>query len=407
MVSPSASLLRKAVHQHSLTSRQGVLERMFTAFFDGLVYNQIWEDPRVDLEALELTSDSRVLTITSGGCNVLNYLVAQPRLIIGVDLNPYHMYLTRLKLTALEHLPDYESFFEFFGCANRLENISRYDSFMAPNLDVHAREYWEGRTVTGRRRIDAFGTQFYDHARNGYFLRFVAGLAHLLGKHPEKVLQAKTLAEQEQVFATEIAPFFDNVFVKGLAKLPFLVFGLGIPPRQLEALCEDAQGNIIELYRSRVKKLTCGFPIAENYFAWQAIARRYECDQRQAIPDYLKAEHYLVLKDNVSRIKTAIISVTEFLKYQPAQSLDRFVLLDAQEWMKSTEIEALWTEIARVGQPGARIIFRTAARKSTIEGVVSPELRKRFVYESERSHDWFHRDRSSIYGGFHLYRLAE
>ncbi len=36
------------------SSRKGLEERLFTFAFSGLVYPQIWEDPVVDLEALDL-----------------------------------------------------------------------------------------------------------------------------------------------------------------------------------------------------------------------------------------------------------------------------------------------------------------------------------------------------------------
>jgi len=71
-------LLEKAAHQRPATTRRGALERLFTLMFQGFVYNQIWEDPEVDLAALELKPHHRVLTIASGGCNVLNYLAADP-----------------------------------------------------------------------------------------------------------------------------------------------------------------------------------------------------------------------------------------------------------------------------------------------------------------------------------------
>ena len=60
--------LEAAVCQHPLASKRGVLERLFTFWFNSFVYNQIWEDPRVDLAALRLVPDeSRVVTISSGG----------------------------------------------------------------------------------------------------------------------------------------------------------------------------------------------------------------------------------------------------------------------------------------------------------------------------------------------------
>ena len=35
-------LLKDAVHANALTSKQGMLERLFTLAFSGLVYPQIW-----------------------------------------------------------------------------------------------------------------------------------------------------------------------------------------------------------------------------------------------------------------------------------------------------------------------------------------------------------------------------
>ncbi len=100
-------LLERAAHQRPLSTPRGALERLFTLMFQGFVYNQIWEDPSVDLEALQLQPHHRLLTIASGGCNILNYLAAAPAEIVALDLNPNHVALTRLKMAALEHLPDH------------------------------------------------------------------------------------------------------------------------------------------------------------------------------------------------------------------------------------------------------------------------------------------------------------
>lgn len=67
-------LLDSAVNNTSIFSRKGFLDRLFTQWFNRLVYPQIWEDPRVDIEALQIDKHSRIFTISSGGCNVLNYL---------------------------------------------------------------------------------------------------------------------------------------------------------------------------------------------------------------------------------------------------------------------------------------------------------------------------------------------
>ena len=134
-------LLHHAAHQRPANTRRGALERLFTLMFQGFVYNQIWEDPDVDLEALDLKPHHRLITIASGGCNVLNYLAADPAKIIAVDLNANHVALTRLKLAALTYLPSYEEFFRFFGQANDKANRAAYDRFLADRLDEQTRRH--------------------------------------------------------------------------------------------------------------------------------------------------------------------------------------------------------------------------------------------------------------------------
>ncbi|TIL53721.1 MAG: DUF3419 domain-containing protein, partial [Mesorhizobium sp.] len=44
----------KAVYQNRPLSKAGLSERLFALLFSGLVYPQIWEDPNVDMEAMQL-----------------------------------------------------------------------------------------------------------------------------------------------------------------------------------------------------------------------------------------------------------------------------------------------------------------------------------------------------------------
>ncbi len=403
MATDTAQLLRAAVHQSPITSRQGLLERLFTVYFDAFVYNQIWEDPRVDLAALELTPASRILTISSGGCNVLNYLARSPAHITAVDLNRYHLALLRLKLAAVRRLPDYESFFRMFGEANDLRNVEAYDAYLSAHLDSATRAFWEGLTMFGKRRIHFFADNLYDHARNGFYLRFLEKLAHLMGIYPDRLTRLTDPVERGRAFDETIGVYFDHWLVRALSKLPFIVFGLGIPPRQYEAMRRETPENILAMYRRRVRRFVCDFPIEENYFAWQALTRRYDTEHRRAIPEYLKAENFETLRANISRVTTEVASLTAHLRQQPAGAYDRFVFLDAQDWMKDEEIAALWREVVRVAPSGARVIFRTAPETSPVEAALPPDLRARVRYERERSLELFAEDRFAIYGGFHLY----
>ena len=55
---------------------------------NNLVYNTCWEDPRCDRQLLQLDAQSRVVMLTSAGCNALDYLLDDPTEVHCVDLNP-------------------------------------------------------------------------------------------------------------------------------------------------------------------------------------------------------------------------------------------------------------------------------------------------------------------------------
>jgi S-adenosylmethionine-diacylglycerol 3-amino-3-carboxypropyl transferase len=406
--------MRSAVRQKNVSTKQNVLQKLFAVWFDAFVYNQIWEDPRVDLRALRLTGNSRVLTISSGGCNALNYLLENPRSVTAVDLNRHHVYLLNLKIAALKSLPSYEDFFAFFGYGKSDRTVENYRRHIAPALDEETREFWESSSLLGRithgRRIDLFRRGgLYEHSRNGYFLRFFHKFAHLLGLRPEEVLKAKTPAEQAALYERHIAPFFESFLIKMVGKMPVTVFGLGIPPQQYEELKKDLSegATIIDVYKERTRRLAVEYSIYENYFAWQAFARKYDTENRRAVPDYLKAENYEGLRANAAKINTKIGSVTDEIKRNETGAFDRFVFLDAQDWMNRDSLVELWRAIAERAERRARVIFRTAGAASPVETQLPADLREKFVYEKEFSRELFKEDRASIYGGFHLYVLRD
>ena len=190
------SLVLDAVKQDSAGAKQGLLQKLFAVWFDAFVYNQIWEDPRVDLQALKLDDHSRVITISSGGCNALNYLVVNPESVTAVDLNRHHVFLLRLKLAALRYLPAYEDFFNFFGYGKNEKNVENYKKYLADNLDADTRRFWESNGFFGSilygDRINFFKKGgLYEHSRNGYFLRFFHKFAGMLGCKPQEAFKGQ------------------------------------------------------------------------------------------------------------------------------------------------------------------------------------------------------------------------
>lgn len=397
-------IIDEAVVREEARLGDKLLDKAFAVAFRGLVYAQIWEDPVTDMEGLEIGPGMRVMAIASGSCNALSYLTDDPAAVTAVDLNRAHIALSHLKIAAIRHLPTYESFRRFIAEADHKDNAELYRRHIAPHLDALSRKYWEGRDFTGRRRISHFTRGIYRQGLLGGFI----GLAHLFARiyriDVKKVLEAPTLEDQREVFERELAPVFDKKFIRWLTDRPASLFGLGIPPAQFEALAGDRK--MAEVLRQRLEKLACDFAVADNYFAWQAFGRGYDRSEEAPLPPYLQRANWEAMKERVDRLTPWHGNMTHFLEAQEAASHDRYVLLDAQDWMDDAQLNALWAAITRTAAPGARVLFRTAAEPSLLPGRVADGTLSRWRYLEERSQELTRRDRSSIYGGVHLYEFA-
>jgi S-adenosylmethionine-diacylglycerol 3-amino-3-carboxypropyl transferase len=399
--------INEAVRRSRAFSRNGLLEVLFTWAFKGLVYPQIWEDPEIDREALALTPDCHVVAIASGGCNVLSYLIDDPRRITAVDLSLAHIALNRLKLAAVRRLPSWDAFYRFFGEADERSNIDAYWCHLASHLDPETRRYWEPRGLFGLRRprITMFSRNMYRYGLLGHSIGLGHVIARLYGIDPRKLLQARSLEEQRLLYQTWLAPLFEKRLVRWATDRRLSLFGLGIPPSQYGALAPG--GDMADVLRDRVERLACAFSFDDNYFAWQAFGRSYpDRGTGGPLPPYLRRENFAVVRARAERVEVLNRSFTEYLETRPECSLDRYVLLDAQDWMNDAQLNALWAEITRTARSGARVIFRTAAERSLLPGRVDAQILGRWHYQAELSRDLTRRDRSAIYGGFHLYVLV-
>ncbi|MCF3639360.1 DUF3419 family protein [Rhizobium sp. TRM95111] len=397
--------LKTALLQHKPLSASGLSERLFGLLFSGLVYPQIWEDPAVDIDAMALAPGHRIVTIGSGGCNMLAYLSRSPARIDVVDLNPHHIALNRLKLAVFRHMPSHADVVRFLSGQVTVTNRQTYELFIEPKLDAATQQYWSSRDLFGRRRIGVFNRNIYRTGLLGRFITLGHVMARLHGVDPREFAETRSMREQRQFFDTRIAPLFDRPLIRWMTSRKASLFGLGIPPQQFDELASLSDGkSLAPVLRQRLEKLTCHFPLRDNYFAWQAFARRYPLPHEGSLPDYLAEANYERIRDNSTNVAVHHANFTELLAGKPANSVDRFVLLDAQDWMTDAQLNALWSEISRTATDGAIVIFRTAAEASILEGRVSGAVLDLWDYDRDRSRALGARDRSAIYGGFHIYR---
>ena len=143
---------------------------MFNFIFDlihgnRLIYNTCWEDPRIDRQLLKLDSDSKVVVITSAGCNVLDYLLDSPQEIHAVDVNYRQNALLELKL-AIFARRNFDDLFAMFG-RGKTEHYQEIYQSLRELLTPAAQSFWD-------QKIDYFSGKglrksFYWRGASGDF----------------------------------------------------------------------------------------------------------------------------------------------------------------------------------------------------------------------------------------------
>lgn len=210
-----------------------------TQFRSEYIYAFTWEDSRVDQRLLKLTSEDIVLAITSAGDNILSYALSSPARIHAVDLNPNQNHLLELKVAAYSALP-YSDFWKLFGLGKHPNFRSLLISRLSPHLSSRAFQYWLNNThvFTSSRSKGLYETGGSRHA-----IKFVRVLSTVLGFRSEtkKLLEAKTLNEQQEIWRKKIRPIMMSRLLAYLvvSQEKFLWAALGVPHNQLAMLEAD------------------------------------------------------------------------------------------------------------------------------------------------------------------------
>ena len=365
-----------------------VVERLSKTWFNlvhgrNIVYNQCWEDPRLDRVALELTPQDRVVVITSAGCNALDYALAGAGHVHAVDMNSKQNHLLELKLAGLRHL-DYDTFWKLFGNGCLPEWKSVYPDQLRPYLPADAQKFWDRKSSLfkeGRRK------SFYFRCTSGTFAWFVNYYVDRVAKMRDAVnalLAAENVEQQKSLFQQyDLAKKLWRPMIKFAMRRDVTLSLLGVPRAQRKQIDEGYPGGILQFVVDRVEAVFTKIPLKDNY-AWRVyLTGQYS---QEACPEYLKRENFDRLKAGVAdQVTTHTNTVQGFLEQQ-----DKPI-----------------TAILDKASPDARVLWRSAGLDGTfinpIEVVVNGKKRKLadiLHYNHPLANELHAKDRVHTYGSF-------
>lgn len=377
---------------------------------NNLVYNTCWEDPRLDRQALHLTSHDQVLVITSAGCNALDYLLAGAGKVHAVDMNPRQNALLELKASAIRNL-DYERFYKMFG-EGRLPNIeSVYAAHLRNHISPQSRKYWD-------RWI-----RFFDHPTKSFYFRGTSGaFAKMVGTYLNKVarcknevreiLDAPTLQDQQEIY-NRVRDKIWSRSLKFAMNRDTTLSMLGVPKAQRRQIDQQYPGGIVRFVEDSLEAVFAKIPIQDNYFWRVYITGSYT---PSCCPEYVKEANFERLRGGLlDNLHIHTNSVQGFLEKHDGQ-ITRFILLDHMDWLSDhffPWLESEWQAILLRAAPKTRILWRSGGLRTDFiedvrvkKGNEEVKLKELLTYDVELANRLHQLDRVHTYGSFYIADLA-
>lgn len=350
--------------------------------FADILYAQCWEDPEIDRAAFNINHDDVVFSITSGGCNVLAFLIDNPRKIISLDLNPFQNYLLDLKMAAFKTL-SYDTMLEFLGVIPSTRRLELY-SEIRPYLMEESRAYWDEAT----NKIDAGVIhsgryEFYMHLLRKWFCR-------LMGKSlPVELFATNSISERKSLYEKKWNNSRWRFFTRVLLSRSIMTFLFD----KAFFLQLESSFSFGVHFRGIIKRAVVDLPLKENNFlAYILLGRFYSL---RHLPVYLRKENFDIIRRRVDRIEPVCASCEDYFVALPPNYISRFNFTNIFEWMPKNEVEKLLRETVRVAKNGAVVTYRNLlvprARPASLAGCIeqekdlAAELHKRdlsFIYRA-------------------------
>ncbi|KAI9503494.1 hypothetical protein BX070DRAFT_224000 [Coemansia spiralis] len=297
------------------------------AQFSTYIYGFTWEDPRCDLQVLDLKAGDNLLLITSAGDNALAYAAHQDQIILNcVDMNPCQNHLLELKLASLRAL-DYNQFWQMFGKGWIEDFDSILDTKLSPWLSSSAYQYWKTNCLKGMLRL------------MGVY------------KAAQSLTRSKSLDEQMDTWRRNISGWIHGTLATWFLDNPVIMWQLlGVPVSQWTML--RSEGSMSQYVRDTLEPVVAETSFTEdNYFYYLLLALEYS---PTCCPDYLtksgfdQLKHISASSNDRCTFKLHTSTILNVLRGMQEGELTKAVIMDHMDWFSLDDAQEEVGALARV-----------------------------------------------------------
>ncbi|KEF58881.1 uncharacterized protein A1O9_03724 [Exophiala aquamarina CBS 119918] len=359
--------------QHNWRIHYNDLLQKHQQFGSEYIYAFNWEDPAVDRQLLKITKDDVILTITSAGDNILDYLLEQPRRIHAVDLNPNQNHLLELKVAAFTALSHSDTW-QLFGEGRHPDFRNLLLQKLSPHMSSQAFQYWLNKT-----NVFTSTGGLYESGGSRHAIKLVRWLVKLFGMTAkvQTLCKVETLNEQREIWPTIRNLLLSRPLHRAVVSTEWWAWkAAGVPPAQHALIVNDfaersksSNGKIPSseaIWQYVVDTLD---PVVEttqisrdNYFYYVCLQGKYS---RKCHPRYLGAKAHAKLSKpgTFDGLRIHTDELMEVISRISPSTLTIAILMDSMDWFNPSETAAQKQILAlnKVLKIGGRVFFRSAA----------------------------------------------
>lgn len=353
----------------------------------GLNYSQCWEDADLLKEALAISGDDIVLSITSGGDNTLAMLLEKPKKIFSIDINPVQNYLAELKLKSSKVL-SHEQYLKLLGVSDSNERLNYY-YLVSDYLSEEASLWFQDNTGVIKSGIVHCG-KFEKYLNS--FRKYLLPLVHST-RIVFQFVNQRSLEDQ--------VVFYNSVWNTWRWKIFFSIASNSSLLRKFARQTGAASGQIVNnSYLKRLEKLIHRRHIKTNYYLRYALVGDYG----ESLPDYLLMEKYGTLQDSVLGVcEFKHADLLSFLEGMSNSSLTKYNLSDAFEFLAAKDVDKIWKEIIRTAKNTATVVYWC----NQIEHIPSEDVMHNLIQKTDIETRLKKQDRLYFYKNFHVYTIKK
>ena len=313
---------------------------------DNYIYNLSWEDSDVDKELYKLKKGNKICMITTGGDNVINYLLEDPESIHTFDLNKHQNYLLEMKIACIKVLTQ-EECFQLFAKSNYTILEDNFDKILI-EMSPNASNWWMDNKYIMKNFLYSGSVKYVAYLFKIIF--WIFGCDDFF-----KNIKDNPGIENQRIQYKKYKNKFDNMSYYVEKFKYYMISWVGVPLRQIE-MDNDPK------YFSKVCFHLCNNTdlINDNYFY-----RGYIYDEwtEQCCPKYLKKEYFELIKSRLNRINivTGLIH-EEIINNHAKDKFDRVILLDHMDWLNEKQIREEWLSLKKYTTPDCLFCWRSYSK---------------------------------------------